>query len=94
MGILGTQWEAEYEGHTLVVSRNELTKGFKLVFDGTEIAHRTWSWIGLGELHASAETQGAHLDIKVGIHWGGLSELDGKCVITVDGKDIPVRHVK
>jgi len=40
MGILGTVWEAEYEGHKLVVSRNELTKGFKLEWNGIDIAHR------------------------------------------------------
>ncbi len=34
MGILGTEWQAEYEGHAIVVSRNELTKGFKLMWDG------------------------------------------------------------
>lgn len=94
MGLLGTRWESEYEGHQLVVSRNELTKGFKLEWDGTEIAHRTWSLIGLGELHASAEAKGRPVDVRVAIQWGGLSELDGTCTITVDGKEIPVKHVK
>ena len=26
--------------------------------------------------------------------WGGLSALDGKCVVSVDGKEIPVEHVR
>ena len=94
MGLLGTRWEAEFEGHQLVVSRNDLTKGFKLEWDGVDIAHRTWSLIGLGELHASAEARGRPVDVKVGIHWGGFSEMDGKCVITIDGQEISVRHVK
>lgn len=94
MGILGTRWEAEYEGHKLVVSRNELTKGFKLEWDGEEIARRTWSLVGLGELHASAESQGRPVDVKVVIYWGGVSEMDGKCLITVSGTEIAVRHVK
>jgi hypothetical protein len=94
MGILGTRWEAEHAGHSIVVSRNELTKGFSLEWDGTEIARRTWSLIGLGELHGSAESNGQPVEIHVAIRWGGLSELDGKCTVTVDGQEVPVRHVK
>ncbi len=94
MGILGTQWEAEYEGHKLVVSRNELTRGFKLEWDGTDIAHRRWSLVGLGELHTSAEAKGKPVDVKVVIYWGGASEMDGKCLITIDGKELDVKHVK
>lgn len=93
MGILGTRWEAEYEGHHLVVSRNELTKGFKLEWDGEEIARRKWSLVGLGELHGSAEAKGRPVTVKVVIYWGGVSEMDGKCLITVDGVEIPVKHV-
>lgn len=104
MGLLGTRWEAEYEGHRLVVTRNELTRGFALEWDGVEIARRTWSLIGLGELHASAEvtdaagasyrTDGAMrtVDVKVVLHWSSTSEMDGKCLILVDGMEIPVRQ--
>jgi hypothetical protein len=42
-GILGTRWKAEFEGHKLVVSRKELARGFKLEWDGVDIAHRCWS---------------------------------------------------
>ncbi len=94
MGILGTEWQAEYEGHAIVVSRNELTKGFKLMWDGEDIAHRRWSLVGLGELHATAETETGPVDVKVAIHWGGFGELDGRCIITVNGLEISVRHVK
>lgn len=94
MGLLGTRWEAQYEGHRLVVSRNELTRGFKIEWDGEEIASRVWSLLGLGELHGSAEAKGRPVDVHVKIYWGGFSELDGVCQITVDGKEIPVEHVK
>jgi hypothetical protein len=94
MGLLGTRWEASFQGHKIVVARNELTRGFNLEWDGEEIASRRWSLIGLGELHASAESEGRHVDVKVAIRWGGFSELDGKCIITVDGVEIPVTHVK
>jgi hypothetical protein len=94
MGFLGTEWDAEFEGHKLVVTRSELTRGFKLEWDGVDIAHRRWSFIGLGELHATAEASGRAVDVKVAIEFGGLSEMDGKCTITVDGKDLAVRHVK
>lgn len=94
MGLLGTRWEATYEGHELVVSRNELTRGFKLEWDGTEIASRVWSLVGLGQLHGSAQAKDRPVDVHVSIQWGGFSELDGVCTIRVDGQEIPVRHVK
>ncbi len=94
MGILGTRWEGSHLGHAIVVSRNELTKGFKLEWDGVDIAHRTWSWVGLGELHASADSRGQPLEVHVAIRWGGLSELDGKCTVTVDGVDVPMTHAQ
>ena len=78
----------------MAVSRNELTKGFKLEWDGADIAHRTWSLVGLGELHASAEAKGRPVDVKVVIYWGGVSQMNGKCLISVDGKEIPVTLVK
>ena len=94
MGLLGTRWEGKYEGHNVTVGRNELTKGFALEWDGREIAHRTWSWIGLGELHASAEHGGGHVDVKVALEWGKGIGTDGSCTVTVDGKPIEMTHVR
>ena len=94
MGLLSTRWEGEYEGHALAVSRDELTKGFKLEWDGVEIARRTWSWIGLGALDATAEVNGAPVEVHVAIRWGGLSELEGTCTIAIDGEEIAVKLVK
>jgi hypothetical protein len=94
MGLLGTRWEAEYEGHHLVVDRNELTKGFSLEWDGAEIARRRWSLVGLGELHGSADAEGRHHEVHVSIEWAGLSNLNGECIIKVDGKEIAVRNVR
>lgn len=91
MGILGTRWEAKWEGHAIVVARNEWTKGFKLEWDGEEIARRTWSWIGLGELSASVELEGRSVEVHVAIEWGGL---EGRCTIRVDGTEVPVQLVK
>lgn len=94
MGLMTTRWEAEYEGHNLTVLRTELGRGFTLEWDGKEIARRAWSLVGLGELHGSAEAGGKEHEIKVVLAWAGLSELDGKCTITVDGREIPVRHIR
>jgi len=93
MGILATRWEAEFEGHRIVVNRNEIVRGFTIEWDGQEIARRTWSLVGLGELHGSAEADGKPVDVKVVIYWGGFSEMDGKCRITVGDTEVPVRHV-
>jgi hypothetical protein len=94
MGMLGTRWQARYEGHTIVVSRNEWTKGFKIEWDGEEIARRTWSLIGLGELNGTAEVEGKPVEVHVALEWGGLKQLDGTCTITVDGQEVPVQPVK
>lgn len=92
MGILGTEWDAEFEGHKLAVKRNELTKGFKLEWDGEVIASRSWSLVGLGELHSTAVANGKEVEVKVTIQFAGFN--DGKCTITVDGQEIPNRLVK
>ena len=94
MGFSETRWEAEFEGHRVVVTRNELGRGFKLEWDGEEIARRSWSWIGLGELHGTAHVDDKPADVKVKIEWAGFSELDGKCSISVNGKDLEVRHIR
>jgi hypothetical protein len=91
MGLLKTRWEASYQGHAIVVERNEIGRGFRLDWDGTEIARRSWTWIGLGELHASAEIGDRHADVVVTIEWGGLN---GTCTVNVDGQDVPVTLVK
>lgn len=93
MGLLTTRWEAEYEGHHLTVSRNEVGRGFSLEWDGREIARRSWSWVGLGELHGTAEEAGGHHDVHVAIEWGGGIN-DGVCRITVDGKPLEVKHIR
>jgi len=94
MGMLQTRWTADYRGHALVVSRNEVTKGFSLSWDGVEIGRRTWSWVGLGTLSATAEIDGEPVEVHAAITWGGLSALDGKCEITVGGESIAVTFAK
>jgi hypothetical protein len=94
MGLLTTRWEAKFDGHNITVTRNEVLRGFALEWDGVEIARRTWSWIGLGELHGTADVDGMHHDVKVAIEWGGLSAMDGKCTITVDGTNVDVNHIR
>lgn len=93
MGLLGTRWEAAYEGHNITVARNELTKGFSVEWDGVEIARRAWSFIGLGELHGSAEHAGRPVEVHVALEWAGLGS-DGTCKITVDGAPVAVTHVR
>ena len=91
MSLLKTRWVSSYEGHAIVVERNEIGRGFRIEWDGHEIARRNWTWIGLGELHATAEIGERHADVLVEIAWGGLN---GTCTVTVDGKAIPMTLVK
>jgi hypothetical protein len=95
MGLFGTRWVANYKGHEIAVARNEWTKGFAIEWDGEEIARRRWSFIGLGELDATAEIDGRDVDVQVRLDWSGkLSELDGDCIVTVDGERVPTKQVK
>ena len=94
MGFLTTRWEAKFEGHNLTVTRNEIGRGFSIEWDGLEIARRSWTWIGLGELHGTAESDGKSHDVKVVLEWAGFAELDGKCTLTVDGTPVPATHIR
>ncbi|MCA9626676.1 MAG: hypothetical protein KC766_03370 [Myxococcales bacterium] len=94
MGILGTRWEGEYRGHAVVVDRNEWTKGFKVLWDGEEIARRTWSLVGLGELRASVELEGQPQEVHVALEWDGVGNLDGSCEVSVAGEPITLKQVK
>ncbi|MFO0715052.1 MAG: hypothetical protein U0353_34760 [Sandaracinus sp.] len=92
MGLLATRWEAEFEGHHITVSRNEVLRGFNLEWDGREIARRAWSFVGLGELHGTAEHEGKQHAVHVSLEWaGGIN--DGNCRITVDGTPLEVKHI-
>jgi hypothetical protein len=94
MGLLATRWEAKFEGHSLTVARNELTRGFSLEWDGQELARRMWSFIGLGELHGTADVDGKHHDVHVKLSFGPGLLTDGTCEILVDGKALEVTHVR
>ena len=94
MGLLETRWEGTYEGHAVVVSRNEIGRGFKIEWDGEVIANRTWSWVGLGELEGTAKVAGEPVAVKATIRWAGFRELDGKCTVAVDGDEVALTHVK
>jgi hypothetical protein len=99
MGLFSTRWEATYEGKTLVVKRNEFTRGFDLECDGVVLASKAMSLIGLGELEGTltidgggfrevAPGSGRAIAIKVSIESGS------ECSIAADGQRLEVRHVK
>lgn len=98
MGLITTRWEATYEGHCITVTRNEIGRGFGLEWDGREIARRTWSWFGLGELHGTVEADGTrhdiHLTLSVGTGPGEGPFTDGRCRIAVDGAPVETMHIR
>ena len=93
MGWLTTRWEAQHAGHNITVTRNEVAKGFSVEWDGREIARRAWSFIGLGELHGTADSDGAQHEVHVSLEWGGKID-DGVCKITIDGTPLEVKHIR
>lgn len=94
MGLLSTRWEAKYEDHNITVSRNEVTRGFSLEWDGQEIARRAWSFVGLGELHGTADVDGKHFDVHVALTFGEGILTDGKCEVKVNGTAVEVKHIR
>jgi hypothetical protein len=88
MGLLASRWEASYEGHAIVVSRNEVTRGYKIEWDGKEIAHKSVSLIGLGEMQGTVEVQGRVLTVDVSL------DVGSECTVKVDGKPLAVTTVK
>lgn len=86
MGLLASRWEANWEGLEIVVSRNELTKGYKLTCDGKELSSKSMSLVGVGELEGQFVHEGQPRIVRV--------TLDTECTITVDGTRLAVRSVK
>ena len=94
MGLFSTRWEGSFEGHNITVSRSELTKGFSIEWDGKEIARRSWSWIGLGELHGTAEVGDKHHAVHAKLDWGDGIGSNGSCDVSVDGTPVAVSNVR
>jgi len=49
-----------------------------------------WIWPRDGCFTEPRSAHGRPVAVKVVIYWGGLSELDGKCLTTVGGTEIAV----
>jgi len=93
MGILSSRWEADYDGHHFTVSRSEVTRGFKLEYDGRLVDKQSWSLIGVGDLDGSIEIDGRTATVHVTLFGRLPLSKEQECVITVDGKAIPVTTV-
>ena len=63
-------------------------------WDGRELVRRSWSWVGLGELHGTAEEAGKHHDVRAVLDRGDGVGTDGSCSVTVDGRAIELVHVR
>lgn len=90
MGLFKSRWEAEHRGHRIVVARNEVTKGFRLEWDGQEVARRTWSLTGVGELLATVQLDGKPTEVRAVLD---ATFGDGQCSVEVGSEAIPVRDV-
>ena len=89
MGLFETRWEAhvDHNKRRLTVIRNEWTKGIAVQLDGTVVAAKAWSWVGLGRVTGSAEIDGRTTRIEVMVR-------PGKCELLVDGRSVPVARVR
>lgn len=91
MGLFSTRWESEFEGHEISVVRNEFGRGFRIEWDGKNIAEHLFTWWGLGTLSGEADADGKTVQVDLEIRWGGFKDLDGICTVKVDGEEVPVR---
>lgn len=90
MGWTRTRWEAGHDGHQIVVTRNELTKGFALEVDGVVVKRKRWSLAGQGKLDGTFRSGDREVSIAAELR---LSMRKPVCVITVDGAEISVWNV-
>jgi hypothetical protein len=90
VGRWKTRWEAAHEGHQIVVTRNELTKGFSLDVDGVEVARKRWSMAGVGTLAGTFRSGDRDVPIVVVLK---LSMKRAECEVTVDGAAVGVWNI-
>ncbi|MFN0247687.1 MAG: hypothetical protein ACKV2T_12445 [Kofleriaceae bacterium] len=91
MGFLKTRWEAGHEGHQILVTRNELTKGFWVLVDGVEIGRARWSLAGTGEIRGTFRSGDREVPITAVLK---LSMKRAVCEIIVDGAPITVWNLR
>jgi len=86
MGLLGSRWEASWEGHQIAVVRNEWTKGFQLECDGEELSNQKWSAAGIGKLEGEITHGGETVTVR--------AVIDLRCEIYVDDTALTVETIK
>ncbi len=94
MGILESRWEADYHGHHFTVTRTEVTRGFKLEYDGRLVDKHGWTLIGVGDLEGSIEMDGKQVEVRATLTGRLPFSKEQECEIRVDGQAIPVRTVQ
>ena len=88
MGLFKTHWEVEYEGCLITIRRNEWTKGFVVECDGEQIAKRSWTLIGLGEVEGELEFQDKKVPFIVDV------QSNSECFLRIEGKEIRAQQVE
>jgi hypothetical protein len=88
MGLLETDWKAEYEGHTIEVARNELTRGFEARIDGLRVGGKLVTLVGLGTAEGTFELGGRQVPVKVEL------KMFSHCNVWIDGKPVEMTRVK
>lgn len=87
MAFLKTQWEVTYQGATLTVVRNELTKGFSVLRAGRVIAGKDRSWFGLGTIKGELTLGERLVPIVVTLSFGS------KCKVVIAGTEVPAKRL-
>ena len=90
MGLLSTRWEARYEGHLITVHRNEVTRGFAVEVDGTEVGRKGWSLVGTGAIDGAFASGDRRIPITVKLKF---SFVRATCIVLIDGAPISVAQV-
>ncbi len=90
MGLLKTRWEARHSGHHISVHRNEVTKGFSLEVDGTEVARKGWSFVGVGKIDGTFRSGDRRVPITAELKFSLRKPV---CVVLVDGVPVDITQV-
>lgn len=87
MGLMSTSWTASYKGHSIKITRNEITRGVAVEWDGTRIAEKRRSLLGVGETRAEAELEGKRVPISARLFF------PAKCRLTIGGETVATTRV-
>lgn len=87
VGLLETRWAATYRDHLVTVTRNEMSRGFALEWDGRPVAVKRWCLVGIGTISGEVDLDGGPVAVSAELTAGS------KCTLIVGDESVDCRRV-